>query len=139
MQETIPYLNAIGTVLVTPFGMGNCCSKCSKPLRETGFKHFKQAGAAAAPQVGGAEKIYLSVFSLRYEKAHEKKVTTVRRNPVVYSGGCINVHRLADGTLRLEFNRPRFYPDFSFRDFCLAAAQELLTIARLLGEEDSEE
>ena len=73
------------------------------------------------------------------EKAHEKKVTTVRRNPVIYSGGCINVHRLADGTLRLEFNRPRFYPDFSFRDFCLAAAQELLTIARLLGEEDSEE
>jgi len=66
------------------------------------------------------------------------KVTTVRRNPVIYSGGCINVHRLADGTLRLEFNRPRFYPDFSFRDFCLAAAQELLTIARLLGEEDSE-
>jgi len=73
------------------------------------------------------------------EKAHEKKVTTVRRNPVIYSGGCINVHRLADGTLRLEFNRPRFYPDFSFRDFCLAAAQELLTIARLLGEENSEE
>ena len=59
------------------------------------------------------------------------KVTTVRRNPVIYSGGCINVHKLADGTLRLEFNRPRFYPDFSFRDFCLAAAQELLTIARL--------
>jgi len=73
------------------------------------------------------------------EKAHEKKVTTVRRNPVIYSGGCINVHKLADGTLRLEFNRPRFYPDFSFRDFCLAAAQELLTIARLLGEENSEE
>lgn len=68
----------------------------------------------------------------------EKKVTTARRNPVVYSGGCVNVHKLPDGTLRLEFNRPRFYPDFSFRDFCLAAAQELLTIARLLGEEDSE-
>lgn len=73
------------------------------------------------------------------EKAHEKKVTTVRRTPVIYSGGCINVHRLTDGTLRLEFTHPRFYPDFSFRDFCLAAAQELLTISRLLGEEDSEE
>ena len=59
----------------------------------------------------------------------KKKVATVRRNPVVYSGGCINVHRLADG----------FYPDFSFRDFCLAAAQELLSVARLLGEEASEE
>lgn len=67
-----------------------------------------------------------------------KVVKKMRRNPVVYSGRCINVHKLPDGTLRLEFNRPRFYPDFSFRDFCLAAAQELLTIARLLGEEDSE-
>ena len=83
-----------------------------------------------------------SLFGNEYvfeEASEKKKVAMVRRNPVVYSGGCINVHRLADGTLRLEFNRPRFYPDFSFRDFCLAAAQELLSIARLLGEEASEE
>lgn len=70
------------------------------------------------------------------EKPREKKVTKVRRTPIIYSGGCINVHRLADGTLRLEFNRPSFYPDFSFRDFCLTAAQELLTIAGLLGKEE---
>lgn len=72
------------------------------------------------------------------EKAHEKKVTTVRRNPVIFEGGCFNVHRLADGTPRLEVCHPRFYPDFTFRDFCLAGAQELLTIARLIGEADSE-
>lgn len=69
----------------------------------------------------------------------KKKVTTMRRTPIIFSGGCINVHRLDDGTLRLDFNHPRFDPSFTFRDFCLAAAQELLTIARLLGEEDSEE
>lgn len=73
------------------------------------------------------------------EKAKEKKVKTVQRNPVIFAGGCVNVHLLADGTKRLEFNRPRFYSDFTFRDFCVAAAQELLTIARLLGEEDSQE
>ena len=68
-----------------------------------------------------------------------KKVKTVQRNPVIFAGGCVNVHLLADGTKRLEFNRPRFYSDFTFRDFCVAAAQELLTIARLLGEDNSEE
>ena len=73
------------------------------------------------------------------EKAKVKKVKTVQRNPVIFAGGCVNVHLLADGTKRLEFNRPRFYSDFTFRDFCVAAAQELLTIARLLGEEDSQE
>ena len=54
------------------------------------------------------------------EKAKEKKVKTVQRNPVIFAGGCVNVH-------------------LTFRDFCVAAAQELLTIARLLGEEDSQE
>lgn len=72
------------------------------------------------------------------EKAHEKKVSTVRRNPVIFEGGCFNVHRLADGSPRLEVCHPRFYPDFTFRDFCLAGAQELLTIARFIGEVDSE-
>ena len=73
------------------------------------------------------------------EKAKEKKVKTVQRNPIIFAGSCVNVHLLADGTKRLEFNRPRFYSDFTFRDFCVAAAQELLTIARLLGEDNSEE
>ena len=74
-----------------------------------------------------------------FEKAHKKTVTTVRRNPVIFEGGCFNVHQLPDGSPRLEVCHPRFYPDFTFRDFCLAGAQELLTIARLLGKETSEE
>lgn len=66
------------------------------------------------------------------KKSVEKKAKAARRNPIIFAGGCVNVHLLADGTKRLEFNRPHFYPDFTFRDFCIAAAQELLTIARLL-------
>lgn len=69
------------------------------------------------------------------ESPEKKKVATLRRTPVIYSGSCVNVHRCFDGTLRLDFNRPRFDSNFSFRDFCLTAAQELLTISRLLGEE----
>ena len=77
-------------------------------------------------------------FYMFLENEHDKEsVTVARRNPIVFEGGCINVHRLSDGTLRLAFCRPRFYRDFTFRDFCLAASRELKTIARLLGEEDA--
>lgn len=77
-------------------------------------------------------------FTLIENGAEKKLVKPVRRNPIVFEGGTVNVHRLADGTYRLEFARPRFFKEFTFRDFCLAAAQELLVVARLLGEEDSE-
>jgi hypothetical protein len=63
------------------------------------------------------------------EKASEKKVKTVQRNPVIFAGACVNVHLLADGSKRLDFNHPRFTSEFTFRNFCIAAAQELLTIA----------
>ena len=68
----------------------------------------------------------------------KKVAAAVQRNPVVFAGGCVNVHRLADGTLRPSFNRPRYYEDFSFRDFCLAAAQELIIIGCLVGVDDSD-
>ena len=59
-----------------------------------------------------------------------------KRNPHVFVGQHITATRRPDGTLRLNF-RPRFYRDFTFRDFCLAASRELKTIACLLGEEDA--
>ena len=67
-------------------------------------------------------------------ESSEKKVTTTRRNPVIFAGGCFNVHQLSDGRPRLEVCHPHFYPDFSFADFCIAGAQELLTIAELFKE-----
>lgn len=67
-----------------------------------------------------------------------KRKMTIRRNPLVFSGRCTNVHQLPDNTLRLEFNHPQFTESFTFRDFCVAAAQELLTIAQLFGEENLE-
>ena len=63
-----------------------------------------------------------------------KKRVVVRRNPRIYSGRFINVIRHADGSLVLTFNRQVLTADFSFRDFCLAAVQELLTIIGLLDE-----
>lgn len=68
-----------------------------------------------------------------------KKRVAARRNPRIYSGRYINVIRHADGSLVLTFNRQVLTEDFSFRDYCLAAVQELLTIIGLLDEEAFEQ
>ena len=68
-----------------------------------------------------------------------KKRVVAHRNPRVYRGRFINVVRHADGSLVLTFNRPVLTEDFSFRDYCLAAVQELLTIIGLLDEEAFEQ
>lgn len=68
-----------------------------------------------------------------------KKRVAARRNPRIYSGRYINVIRHDDGSLVLTFNRPVLTEEFSFRDYCLAAVQELLTIIGLLDEEAFEQ
>ena len=54
-----------------------------------------------------------------------------QRNPHIYMGRYINVNRKSDGTIYPTFNRPHFTPDFTFKHFCLAAAEELLMITEL--------
>lgn len=68
-----------------------------------------------------------------------KERVVAHRNPRIYRGRFINVLRHADGSLVLTFNRPVLTEDFSFRDYCLAAVQELLTIIGLLDEEAFEQ
>ncbi|MBR0432841.1 MAG: hypothetical protein IJK15_03970 [Bacteroidaceae bacterium] len=65
------------------------------------------------------------------ETATERK-QAVRRNPIVYLGTCINLHRKADGTIYPTFNRPQFTSDFTFTDFCREAAEELTAVAGLI-------
>ena len=69
------------------------------------------------------------------ETASEKKQTAERRNPIVYLGTCINLHRKADGTIYPTFNRPGYTADFTFADFCREAAEELLVVAGLVEKE----
>lgn len=67
------------------------------------------------------------------QNAPEKeKVVVTRRNPHIYLGRRINVHRKDDGTIYPTFNRPRYTKDFSFQDFCREAAEELLAVAGLI-------
>ena len=70
------------------------------------------------------------------ETASEMKQAAERRNPVVFQGTCINVHRKADGTIYPTFNRPLFTDFYTFRDFCSEAAEELRLVSGLGGESD---
>ena len=68
-----------------------------------------------------------------------KPLTPGKRNPRVFNGEFISVTRWDDGSLHPNFNRPVLTEEFSFRDYCLAAVQELLTIIGLLDEEAFEQ
>ncbi len=70
------------------------------------------------------------------ETASEMKQAAERRNPIVYQGTCINVHRKADGSIYPTFNRPLFTAAYTFRDFCREAAEELRLVSGLGGESD---
>ena len=72
-----------------------------------------------------------------FEETLAKKVpTSWRRNPLIFQGGAVNVHSLADGSKRPEFVRPKYRPGYGFRDFCLEAIQDLALAAELFKEED---
>lgn len=51
------------------------------------------------------------------------------RNPIIYRGTYINVHRAKDGTLYPTFCRPLLNDGFTIADFCREAACELFDIA----------
>jgi len=58
-----------------------------------------------------------------------KKQVAERRNPIIFRGMRINVHRKKDGTLSPTFNRPHYTKCFTFSDFCRKAAEELMAVA----------
>lgn len=74
--------------------------------------------------VHDADSHYTFVQNALYEKV----TPVVKRNPAVYLGKFVNVHQKKDGTLYPTFNRPCFTKDFTFCDFCQAAAEELQKI-----------
>lgn len=71
-------------------------------------------------------------FRFLENSAKWKRVVT--RNPHVFIGECINVNKKDDGTQYPTFCKPRYSKDFTFKHFCLKAAEELLMVAGLLGE-----
>ena len=74
-------------------------------------------------------------FTFIEEASEMKRTAVVSRNPIVYAGACINVHRRNDGSLYPTFRQPQLSTFYTFKDFCREAAEELLMMAGL-GEED---
>ncbi len=66
------------------------------------------------------------------EKIHDKKV---HRVPIIWEGESVNVHDNGYGVTYATLRRPRYSRNFTFKDFCIDAADELLTIARQVKEE----
>lgn len=54
-------------------------------------------------------------------------------NPRIYEGRFVNVTCSPDGTLYPSFNRPPYTEEFTFSDFCLAAADELRMVVGKIG------
>ena len=100
-------------------------------IERDGEEHFTFVENAAEREIAhSSTEQPLATDSPRLESMPQ----TVRRYPKVYEGRTINVSRMDDGTLRLTFRRPRFTRDFTFQDFCLAAANELEQVAYWLDE-----
>lgn len=68
-----------------------------------------------------------------------KKVNVVQRNPHVFEGKYINISRRGYGSLYPALRRPCYNSLFTFKDFCHAAAEELMAVAGLVEEEEAEE
>lgn len=68
-----------------------------------------------------------------------KKVDVQQRNPHVFEGKYINISRRGYGSLYPALRRPCYNSLFTFKDFCHAAAEELMAVAGLVEEEEAEE
>ena len=77
-------------------------------------------------------------FTFIEEASEMKRAAVVSRNPLVYAGACINVHRRNDGSLYPTFRQPQLSTFYTFKDFCRESAEELRMIAGLVEENMSE-
>lgn len=63
-----------------------------------------------------------------------KERLATRRTPCIYRGAYLNVHRADDGSMYVTFRRPRLTKNFTFADYCRAAAEELFIVSGLVEE-----
>ena len=66
------------------------------------------------------------------EDAHKVKKVVANRTSITIRGQYVNVHIKVDGSFYPTFNRPKLSEDFTYQDFLLGAAGELLYFASLV-------
>lgn len=67
------------------------------------------------------------------ESLPERKKAAVQRGEHIYRGRYINVNRRFDGEIRPAFTVPTYTATFTFKQFCLKAAEELLEIVQKMN------
>lgn len=66
--------------------------------------------------------------------ASEKKGKRVKRNPIIIPGNCVNLHRDDDGSFYLTFRHPVLTEHYTWQDFCIEAAKEILSLTGLVED-----
>ena len=66
------------------------------------------------------------------EDAHKVKKVVANRTSITIRGQYVNVHIKVDGSFYPTFNRPKLSEDFTYQDFLLGAADELIFFVSLI-------
>ncbi len=66
------------------------------------------------------------------EDAHKIKKVVANRTSITIRGLYVNVHIKVDGSFYPTFNRPKLSEDFTYQDFLLGAADELIFFVSLI-------
>ena len=66
------------------------------------------------------------------QNAFKRKKVTVNRSLFVLRGKYVNLHLKEDGSFYPTFNRPKLSEDFTYQDFLLGAADELIFFVSLI-------
>lgn len=87
--------------------------------------------------VGNLTRDEESHFTFVEENHFEAVAIKVKRNPIVYQGDCINLHKNAQGKIYPIFNRPQFLKHYQLNDFLRKAVEELNYLIGLVEEKAS--
>lgn len=75
-------------------------------------------------------------YSFVENPRRRKMVKTVKREPPIFCGSCINVRLWDDESLHVSLKRPHFNTIQSFCKFCLDAADELYMVGEAFEREE---
>lgn len=92
--------------------------------------------ATTPAEPAAAERVTPGATEHITPEAFDTKGTRVKRNPIVIPGNCVNLHRRDDGTYYLAFRFPVLTEHYTWKNFCIEAAQEILSLTSL-GEDGS--
>lgn len=112
--------------------IGDCIQGAIVRDEEYHYTFIEDAHEADAPEATYADGCDATTDEM--PEASEKKGTRAKRNPIVIPGNCVNLHRNDDGSFFLAFRRPVLTEYYTWKNFCIEAAKEILSLTGLVEE-----